>query len=50
MDWLEWQRKVIREEYVKGERQSEENLRFGENRHNTGWRKVAGYQDVRKQA
>jgi hypothetical protein len=33
--WLEWQRKIIREEYVEGERENEENLRFGENGHDT---------------
>ena len=39
-DWLEWQRKVIREEYVEGERY-EKAVRGGENDQNTGRRKVA---------
>jgi hypothetical protein len=39
MDWLKWQRKVIREEYVEGERY--EIVRGGENDQNTGRRKAA---------
>lgn len=39
-DWLEWQRKVIREEYVEGERY-EKAVRGRENDQNTGRRKTA---------
>ena len=39
MDWLEWQRKIIREEYVEGEKH--ETIRGGKDDQNTGRRKVA---------
>ena len=40
MDWLEWQRKIIREEYVEGERY-EKAVRDRENDQNAGRRKTA---------
>lgn len=38
-DWLEWQRKVIREEYAEVEKN--ETIRSGENDQNTRRRKAA---------
>jgi hypothetical protein len=39
-DWLEWQRKVIREEYMEGK--ENETVRGGKDNQNTGRRKVEG--------
>jgi hypothetical protein len=39
-DWLEWQRKVIREEYVEGETDAK-TICGGENDQNTRRRKTA---------